>query len=48
MSDRQHEKVEKTFRANIDKFIGSDAFIAMQADIDMFGSDAFTPRESSK
>lgn len=48
MSDRQHEKVEKTFRANIDKFIGSDAFIAMQADIDMFGNDAFTPRESSK
>lgn len=48
MSEKQHEKVDKAFRANIDKFIGSDAFIAMQADIDMFGNDAFTPRRPSK
>ena len=42
MSDRQSDKVDAAFRANIDRFAGSDAFIAMQADVEMFGDEAFT------
>ncbi|ULA65965.1 MAG: hypothetical protein LZF62_40004 [Nitrospira sp.] len=41
ISARQREKTDKGFLANADKFVGSDAFIAMQTDIDMFGEDAF-------
>lgn len=48
ISDRQAEKVEAAFKANIDRFAGSDAFIAMQADIDMFGNEAFTKRGSNE
>lgn len=47
MSDRQHEKVDQAFRANIDRFIGSDAFAAMQADVEMYGDEAFTKRPQS-
>jgi len=45
LSDRQRLKVEAAFRANVDKFVASDAFIAMNADVEMFGDDAFTARE---
>lgn len=41
ISPRQLEKIEQTFRANVEKFVGSDAFVAMQNDIEMFGDDAF-------
>lgn len=44
VSDRQQSKIEEAFRANVDRFIGSDAFAAMQADIELFGSDAFSKR----
>jgi hypothetical protein len=44
MSESQHDKVDQAFRQNIDRFIGSDLFVAMQADISMFGDDAFIPR----
>lgn len=42
VSDRQQGKIDSAFRANVDRFVGSDAFIAMQADVDMFGDDAFS------
>lgn len=42
VSDRQQSKIEEAFRANIDLFVGSDAFSAMHADIDLFGEDAFS------
>lgn len=48
MSDRQHEKVDAAFRANIDRFVSSDAFAAMHADVEMFGDRAFSKRGSSK
>jgi hypothetical protein len=48
MSDGQAEKVETAFRENIDRFAGSDAFIAMQADIEMFGNEAFTKRKPNE
>lgn len=48
MSDRQAKKVEDAFRENIDRFAGSDAFVAMQADIDMFGNEAFTKRGANE
>jgi hypothetical protein len=43
MSAKQHAKVDKAFRANLDRYAGSDAFRAMQADVNTFGSDAFSP-----
>ncbi|MBC2729643.1 hypothetical protein [Thiobacillus sp.] len=48
ISDRQHDNVDKSFRANIDRYVGSDAFTAMQADVEMFGDDAFTKRGPSE
>jgi hypothetical protein len=42
MSERQHSKVEEAFRKNIDRYIGSDAFVAMNADVEMFGTKAFS------
>lgn len=44
MSDRQHTKVEETFRKNIDRYVESDAFQAMNADVEMFGNEAFSKR----
>jgi hypothetical protein len=44
MSDRQLQNVETTFRASVDRFVGSDAFNAMNADVEMFGDDAFSHR----
>jgi hypothetical protein len=44
ISDRQRQNVEATFRANVDGFVGSDAFNAMNADVEMFGDDAFSHR----
>jgi hypothetical protein len=41
MSELQKDKVEKAFRANADRYSSSDAFHAMKADVDMFGSMAF-------
>lgn len=45
ISPRQLEKIEKSFQENAKKFVGSDAFVAMQNDIEMFGDDAFSHRE---
>ena len=42
VSPRQQEKIDQTFKQNIDRFAGSDAFRAMQADVEIFGRDAFT------
>ena len=44
MSDAQHAKVDKAFRGNVDRYVDSDAFAAMQADVDMFGPAAFSKR----
>lgn len=44
MSDKQHAKVEASFRENADQFVGSDFVEAMLADIAMFGDDAFSTR----
>jgi hypothetical protein len=43
ISPRQLEKIDRTFRANVDKFVGSDACVAMQHDLRMFGDAASTP-----
>lgn len=42
VSRRQSEKIDQAFRANVDKFVSSDEFIAMQNDVRMFGDAAFT------
>lgn len=43
VSSRQAEKLDQTFRANIEEYIGSDEFVAMHNDVRMFGDAAFTP-----
>ena len=48
MSDAQNEKVDKAFRQNTDRYVKSDAFAAMNADVNMFGSDAFSKRKKPK
>jgi len=42
VSKKQQAKIDEGFRKNIDSFAGSDAFRAMQADVEMFGDAAFT------
>ncbi len=46
MSERQIARVDQSFRSNIDRIIDSDFFNAMQADVNMFGSDAFLDNSS--
>jgi hypothetical protein len=47
ISTRQLEKIDRSFRANADKFVGSDAYVAMQNDLRMFGDAAFAPDYST-
>lgn len=42
LSPRQSERIDASFTKNIEKFFGSDEFIAMQNDVEMFGDAAFT------
>lgn len=44
VSDRQKAKIDEAFRSNVDKFANSDAFVAMNADIELFGREAFSRR----
>ena len=48
LSKIQREKIDTAFRRNIDKIVGSDFFKAMQADVNMFGQDAFTTGSSEE
>lgn len=45
VSDRQHAKINAAFRQNMDRYVGSDAFQAMLADLSMFGNGAFSTRK---
>jgi hypothetical protein len=45
----QRKRMDDAFRANADRFLTSDAFRAMNADVEMFGEDAFeSPEESTR
>lgn len=44
MSDKQYAKVDEAFRNNVDRYVKSDAFKAMNADIEMLGQVAFSKR----
>lgn len=44
VSEKQQGKIEDAFRKNVDRFVDSDSFRAMQADLAMFGDDAFSKR----
>ena len=44
ISLRQCEKSDQSFQENVERFVGSDAFLAMQNDVEMFGDDAFIQR----
>ena len=41
VSEKQRGKMEQAFAKNVHAFVGSDAFRAMQADVEMFGNGAF-------
>ncbi len=41
ISNHQQEKIDYAFKKNVDKYIKSDAFEAMKADVNAFGKDAF-------
>ena len=45
VSDKQQEKIDYAFRKNVDRYIGSDAYHAMRADLSMFGDKAFSKRK---
>lgn len=47
VSARQGDKIDEALRKNADRYVGSDAFKAMMADVNMFGSAAFS-RERKK
>lgn len=44
VSEKQQEKIDYSFKKNIDNYIDSDAFKAMKADVDSFGDEAFTKK----
>lgn len=46
VSERQQSKIDSAFRGNVDQFVGSDAFTAMEADVRLFGNDAFSKRSA--
>lgn len=41
MSPRQRERIDETFRANVDKLVDSDLLKAMEQDVALFGDAAF-------
>uniref|UniRef100_UPI0035B1D2EB hypothetical protein n=1 Tax=Hylemonella sp. TaxID=2066020 RepID=UPI0035B1D2EB len=47
VSERQQSKIDESFRKNIDGFIGSDAFRAMDADVSTFGDAVFSRTDST-
>lgn len=44
ISPRQAERIERAFRANAGRIVGTDFFEAVKADVEMFGSEAFSSR----
>lgn len=44
ISPRQLAKIDQEFRGNAHLIVGTDFFEAMQADVEMFGSEAFSTR----
>jgi hypothetical protein len=47
ISDKQQETIEQSFNKNLDRFAGSETFKAMEADIALFGSEAFGKSRNS-
>jgi len=45
VSDRQKSNIDESFKKNVDRYIGSDEYQAMLADISMFGDAAFSNRD---
>lgn len=45
INENQQAKIDKTFKANIDRYAESDAYRAMSADVSMFGNKAFSKAE---
>jgi hypothetical protein len=41
ISGKQQETIDKSFNKNLDRFAGSETFKAMEADVALFGSEAF-------
>ncbi len=45
ISPRQAKNINEARRANVEKYVGSDEFLAMLNDLRMFGEAAFTRDE---
>jgi len=45
INDNQQAKIDKAFKANIDRYVESDAYRAMNADVTMFGKKAFSKQK---
>lgn len=48
VSDKQRAKIDAAFREGVSRFVGSDSYHAMLADISMFGDDAFSKRGKAR
>lgn len=46
MTNKQPDRIERSFAKKIDDYATSDAFKAMQADVEMFGAAACTLHEA--
>ncbi len=46
ISGRQKAKIDSTLRANVERLVSSDAFSALQADVELFGDAACARNES--
>ena len=45
LSDRQHERIRKSYERDLDRAAQSETFRAMHHDVLMFGDSAFAPAE---
>ena len=41
ISDKQQEKIEQSYNKNMDRLAGSETFKVIEADVALFGSEAF-------
>lgn len=46
VSEKQQTKIDGAFRKNVDRYVESDAYQAMLADVSMFGDAAFSKRDN--
>jgi hypothetical protein len=48
ISDRQWQKIDEAYRSNVDQAVQSEGFLAMHADVALFGRAAFRAEDNSE